>query len=73
MKKVVLADHPKFWSDLVGRIQDHIDASAAVSSQQLKLWIADWYGINVYVMSSTTNGEVYMLDSEYVAFVLRWA
>jgi hypothetical protein len=73
MRKVKLPDYPEFWSDLGSRIQNHIDASTAVSSHQFKLWMAEWYGINVYVMSSTIAGEVYMLESDYIAFVLRWA
>lgn len=73
MKKVCLRDYPKFWEELVGRARDHIDASAAVSPHEIKLWLAEWYGINVYVMPSTIAGEVYMLETDYVAFVLRWA
>jgi hypothetical protein len=54
-------------------MQNHIDPSAAVGSQQFKLWMAEWYGINVYVMASTQAGEVYMLEPEYIAFLLKWS
>lgn len=73
MKRVNLKQYPRFWQDIIGRIQDCVDPSAAVSSYQFKLWMAEWYGINVYVMPTTQAGEVYMLESEYIAFSLRWA
>ena len=73
MKRVNLKQYPKFWHDIVSRMQNHIDPSAAIGSQQFKLWMAEWYGINVYVMASTQAGEVYMLEPEYIAFLLKWS
>jgi hypothetical protein len=55
------------------RINKYIDPSAAVGSHHIKLWMQEWYGINVYVMPSTIAGEVYMLDEDYTMFALRWS
>jgi len=73
MKRVNLKQYPKFWHDIVSRMQDHIDASSAISAHHFKMWLSEWYGINVYVMSTSVAGEVYMLESDYIAFALRWA
>lgn len=73
MKRVNLKNYPKFWNDVIGRINAHIDASAPIDGNRFKLWMKDWYGINVYVMPSSLVGEVYMLDEEYTMFALRWS
>ena len=73
MKRVNLIQSPKFWIDMNARINKYIDPSATVGSHHIKLWMKEWYGINVYVMPSTIAGEVYMLDEDYTMFVLRWA
>jgi hypothetical protein len=64
--------YPKFWLDITARINKHIDPSAAVGSYHIKLWMQEWYGINVYVMPMNQLGEVYMLDEDYTMFALRW-
>ena len=73
MKRINLKEYPKFWTDFADRINAEIDPSAHVSGQDVKRWIQAWYGINVYIMHSGSLGEVYMLDPDYTAFVLRWA
>lgn len=73
MKRVNLQMYSKFWQDITARINKHIDPSAAVGSHHIKLWMQEWYGINVYVMPMNQLGEVYMLDEDYTMFVLRWA
>ena len=73
MTKINLKDYPKFWIDFVDRVNKEIDPSAAVSGQHIKQWMQAWYGINVHIMQSGSLGEVYMLDRDYTAFVLRWA
>jgi hypothetical protein len=73
MKRVNLIQYPKFWIDINARINKYIGPGAAVGSHHIKLWMKEWYGINVYVMPSTIAGEVYMLETDYIAFVLRWA
>ena len=73
MRKVNLRAYPKFWADFVDRINEQIDPSAAVSGQDIKRWMQAWYGINVHIMHSGSLGEVYMLDRDYTAFVLRWS
>jgi hypothetical protein len=72
MKRVNLMLYPKFWLDITARINKHIDPSAAVGSYHIKLWMQEWYGINVYVMPMNQLGEVYMLDEDYTMFALRW-
>ena len=73
MRKVDLRSYPKFWTDFSDRINKQIDPSAAISGQDIKRWMQAWYGINVHIMHSGSLGEVYMLDQDYTAFVLRWA
>lgn len=73
MKRVNLIAYPKFWLDITDRIRTTVDPSAAVGSHHIKLWMQEWYGINVYVMPMNQLGEVYMLDEDYTMFVLRWA
>jgi hypothetical protein len=73
MKKINLKTYLKFWTDFVDRVNQEIDPSAAVSGHDIKRWMQTWYGINVHIMHSGSLGEVYMLDRDYTAFVLRWA
>ena len=73
MKRINLKEYPRFWIDFADRINAEIDPSAHVSGQDVKHWIQAWYGINVHIMHSGSLGEVYMLDPDYTAFVLRWA
>jgi hypothetical protein len=58
---------------MTARINSYIDPSAAVGSHHIKLWMQEWYGINVYVMPTNQLGEVYMLDEDYTMFALRWS
>ena len=73
MRRVNLKAYPGFWTDFADRVNEEIDPSAAVSSQDIKRWMQAWYGINVHIMHSGSLGEVYMLDRDYTAFVLRWS
>ena len=73
MKKINLKTYLKFWTDFIDRVNQEIDPSAAVSGHDIKRWMQTWYGINVHIMHSGSLGEVYMLDRDYTAFVLRWA
>ena len=73
MRRVNLKSYPQFWTDFADRVNEEIDPSAAVSSQDIKRWMQAWYGINVHIMHSGSLGEVYMLDRDYTAFVLRWS
>ena len=73
MNRVNLKAYPKFWTDFADRVNEEIDPSAAVSGQDIKRWMQAWYGINVHIMHSGSLGEVYMLDRDYTAFVLRWS
>ncbi len=73
MRRVNLKAYPGFWTDFADRVNQEIDASAAVSGHDIKRWMQTWYGINVHVMHSGSLGEVYMLDRDYTAFVLRWS
>jgi hypothetical protein len=73
MNRVNLKAYPEFWTDFADRVNQEIDPSAAVSGQDIKRWMQAWYGINVHVMHSGSLGEVYMLDRDYTAFVLRWS
>lgn len=73
MRRVNLKAYPGFWTDFVDRVNEQIDPSAPVSGYDIKRWMQAWYGINVNVMHSGSLGEVYMLDRDYTAFVLRWA
>jgi hypothetical protein len=73
MKKINLKTYLKFWTDFVDRVNQEIDPSAAVSGHDIKRWMQTWYGINVHIMHSGSLGEVYMLDRDYTAFVLRWS
>ena len=72
MNRVNLKTYPKFWTDFADRVNEQIDPSAAVSGHDIKRWMQAWYGINVHIMHSGSLGEVYMLDRDYTAFVLRW-
>jgi len=73
MIKINLKDYSKFWTDFVGRVNKEIDPSAAISGQHIKRWMQAWYGINVHIMQSGSLGEVYMLNKDYTAFLLRWS
>jgi hypothetical protein len=73
MNRVNLKAYPGFWTDFADRVNQEIDASAAVSGHDIKRWMQAWYGINVHIMHSGSLGEVYMLDRDYTAFVLRWS
>ena len=73
MKRVNLKAYPRFWTDFADRVNEQIDPSAAVSGHDIKRWMQAWYGINVHIMHSGSLGEVYMLDRDYTAFVLRWS
>ncbi len=73
MNRVNLKDHPKFWADFADRVNQEIDPSAAVSGHDIKRWMLTWYGIRVHIMHSGSLGEVYMLNKDYTAFLLRWA
>jgi hypothetical protein len=73
MNRVNLKSYPEFWTDFADRVNQEIDPSAAVSGQDIKRWMQAWYGINVHIMHSGSLGEVYMLDRDYTAFLLRWA
>ena len=73
MIKINLKDYPEFWTNFVDRVNQEIDPSAAVSGHDIKRWMRAWYSINVHIMHSGSLGEVYMLDRDYTAFVLRWA
>lgn len=73
MRRVNLKAYPQFWTDFIDRVNQEIDASAAVSGHDIKRWMQAWYGINVHIMHSGSLGEVYMLDRDYTAFVLRWS
>jgi hypothetical protein len=73
MIKINLADYPKFWLDFTDRVNKQIDPSAAVSGHDIKRWLQTWYGIRVHIMHSGLLGEVYMLNKDYTAFLLRWA
>jgi hypothetical protein len=73
MNRVNLKAYPKFWTDFADRVNQEIDPSASISGQDIKRWMRSWYGINVHIMHSGSLGEVYMLDQDYTAFVLRWA
>jgi hypothetical protein len=65
--------YPKFWLDLTIRINKCIEAEGGEGGlHHIKLWMQEWYGINVYVMPTNQLGEVYMLDEDYTVFVLRW-
>ena len=72
MNRVNLKAYPRFWTDFADRVNEQIDPSAAVSGHDIKRWMQAWYGINVHIMHSGSLGEVYMLDRDYTAFVLRW-
>jgi hypothetical protein len=72
MRRVNLKAYPGFWADFADRVNQEIDPSAAVSGQDIKRWMQTWYGINVHIMHSGSLGEVYMLDRDYTAFLLRW-
>ena len=73
MNRVNLKAYPRFWTDFADRVNEQIDPSAAVSGHDIKRWMQAWYGINVHIMHSGSLGEVYMLDRDYTAFVLRWS
>lgn len=73
MKRINLKEYPKFWTDFTGRIMDNIDPSAPLSGTLVKRCIKDWYGIDVHIMHSGLMGEVYMLEPEYVVFLLKWS
>ena len=73
MNRVNLKAYPKFWTDFADRVNQEIDPSASISGQDIKRWMRSWYGINVHIMHSGSLGEVYMLDRDYTAFVLRWS
>ena len=73
MRRVKLREYPKFWDDLVERVNESIDPSGHVSGALLKLWIKEWYNMDVYITSNGKLAEVHMHDAEYTAFLLRWS
>jgi hypothetical protein len=73
MRRVNLKAYPRFWADFADRVNQEIDPSAAVFGQDVKHWLQTWYGIRVHIMHSGSLGEVYMLNKDYTAFLLRWA
>lgn len=72
MQKVNLKNYPRFWADFTERINDTIDPSAHVSAALVKLYIKDWYDIDVHIMQFGLFGEVYMLGKDYTAFAIKW-
>ncbi len=72
MIKINLKTYPKFWLDFAQRCAD-IDPSVAMSAHQVKRYLLEWYGITVHVISSSEWVEVYMLNKDYTAFLLRWS
>ena len=72
MKKVYLKDYPKFWSDFTARINNIIDPSAYMSGALAKRYIKEWYDIDVHIMQFGLFGQVYMLETDYVVFLLKW-
>ena len=73
MRRVYLKAYPRFWADFADRVNQEIDPSADVSGHDIKRWMLTWYGIRVHIMHSGSLGEVYMLNKDYTAFLLRWA
>lgn len=73
MRRVNLREYPRFWSDLVDRVNTSIDPSSHVSGSLLKLWIKEWYGMTVYITSNGNLAEIHMHDADFTAFLLRWA
>ena len=73
MYKVNLKAYPKFWIDFAERVNAEIDPSAAMSSHIVKHRISNWYGLNVHIMSSGTVGEVYMVEADYLSFILKYS
>jgi hypothetical protein len=73
MIKINLRDYPKFWLDFAYRVNQIVDPSASISMQSVKQWLKEWYNMNVYVTSSSAVAEVYMLNKDYTAFLLRWS
>ncbi len=71
--KINLRDYPKFWLDFAYRVSQIVDPNAPISMHDLRKWVKEWYGMNVYITSSSAVAEVYMLNKEYTAFLLRWA
>jgi hypothetical protein len=73
MIKINLRDYPKFWLDFAYRVSQTVDPNAPISMQSIKPWLKEWYNMNVYVTSSSAVAEVYMLNKDYTAFLLRWS
>ena len=74
MIKINLRDHPKFWLDFAYRVNQIIDPNASISMQNVRQWVKEWYDMNVYITTScTVVAEVYMLNKDYTAFLLRWS
>lgn len=73
MRKVNLKSYPKFWTDFTDRVNKNIDPSMPISGSLIKIWIKDWYGLNLYITSNGAFAEVHMHDAEYTAFLLRWS
>ena len=73
MRKVNLRVHPKFWLDFAYRVSQTVDPNVPISMHSVKQWVKEWYDMQVYITSSCTVAEVYMLNKDYTAFVLRWA
>lgn len=72
MKQVQLKNYPKFWTDVVGRIADKIDPSSHFSGALFELYVKEWYDLDVHIVKFGLLGEVYMSESDYVVFLLKW-
>lgn len=73
VRKVNLRAYPKFWADFIGRCDKETDPNWSIPSMLVKVYMEVWYGITVHVTSSAEFGQVYMLNKDYTAFLLRWS
>ena len=71
--KINLKDYTKFWLDFAYRVNQTADPNAPISMQNVRQWVKEWYDMNVYITSSSAVAEVYMLNKDYTAFLLRWS
>lgn len=79
MYKVDLRQYPRFWNDFDNRVSllltedNSLGIKMATVRANLETWLYKWYGIRVRCKHSGFIGEVYMVEPEYLSFVLKWS
>jgi hypothetical protein len=79
MHKVDLRQYPRFWKDLNSRMDLILETPENGPhypflriKANLETWLYEWYGIRARIMHSGSVDEVYMVEAEYLSFVLKW-